>query len=161
MKRLLKFLHTLGAIGLTGALAAYIILLGTAPEPSSLAEYATVRQSIAAIGKWLLLPSLLIVLTSGLLAIAAHTPYLNARWTWLKAVLGLSMFEGTLVGIQGPAEHAATITDKALAGAIDPARVPELLHDEWRTLWFILALALANVAIAIWRPRLRWKGSAD
>ena len=155
MKRFLKFLHTLAAIGLTGALATYIILLGTAPEPSSLAEYAAVRQGIAAVGTWLLLPSLLVVLSSGLLSIAAHRPFLEARWAWVKALLGLAMFEGTLMGIQGPAEHAVSITGKALAGDIDPARVPDLLHDEWRTLWFILALAVANVALAIWRPGLR------
>ena len=140
-----------------GALACYIILLGTAPEPTSLAAYASVRQGIAAIGKWLLLPSLVIVLASGLLSIAAHRPFMSARWTWLKAVLGLSMFEGTLVGIQGPAEHAAIITNKALIGELDPGRVPELLHDEWRTLWFILGLAVVNVVLAIWRPGLRWK----
>ena len=161
MQRLLKFLHTIAAIGLTGALAAYIILLASAPDPLSVGEYATVRHGIERIATWLLLPSLLLVLTSGLLSIAAHPPYMKARWAWVKAALGLSMFEGTLVGIQGPAEHAATITARAAAGEIDPARVPELLHDEWRTLWFILALAIVNVALAIWRPRLRRRGAVD
>ena len=158
MKRVLKLLHTLAAIGLTGALAAYIVLLATAPDPLSLEAYAAVRHGIERIGTWLLLPSLLVVLTSGLLSIAVHRPYMKARWAWLKALLGLSLFEGTLVGIQGPAEHAAAVTAKAVAGEIDAARVPELLHDEWRTLWFILALAVINVVLAIWRPRLRRRG---
>jgi len=161
LKRLLKFLHTMSTIGLTGGVAAYIILLIGAPDPLSLEEYAAVRHGIERIAKWMLLPSLAIVLASGLLAIAAHEPYMRARWAWLKAALGLSMFEGTLSGIQGPAEHGAAVTARALTGALDPARVPELMRDEWGTLWFILTLAAANVALAIWRPRLRRRGGPD
>jgi len=159
VRHLLKFLHTLSTIGITGGVAAYIILLATAPDPLSLEEYAAVRRGIERIAKWMLMPSLVIVLTSGLLAIAAHAPYMRARWAWLKAALGLSMFEGTLSGIQGPAEFGAAITERAMRGEVDPARVPEMLHDEWRTLWFILALSAANVALAIWRPRLRRRGA--
>ncbi len=155
MKRLLKFLHTVATIGLTGGLACYIVLLATAPEPITVDGYAALRAGIAAVCKWLVLPSLVVVLTSGLLAIAAHRPYQGARWAWLKAALGLAMFEGTLGGVQGPAERGAVIAAQAAAGEIDPQAMAGLIGDEWNALWFILGLSIANVAIAIWRPRLK------
>lgn len=154
-KRLLKFLHSMGAIGLTGAVAIYIILLSTAPPPTSLAEYAVLRHGIERVCTLLLLPSLMICLTSGLLAMAVHPPFMNQRWVWVKALLGLSMFEGTLGGVQGPAERAAKVTARAMNGEIDPAVVATLAKDEWGTLWFILVMCVVNVAVAIWRPRLK------
>jgi hypothetical protein len=36
----MKFLHTIGAIGLMGAMICLIVLLGFAPKPASLSEYA-------------------------------------------------------------------------------------------------------------------------
>ena len=78
MKRFLKLMHEIGGIGMTGALAAHLILVLTAPD-TSLAEYAAVRQSILAVSKYLLLPSLLVVLLSGLLAMAVHYPFCQAR----------------------------------------------------------------------------------
>lgn len=155
MKRLTKFLHTLSAIGLSGGIAAYIILLSTAPEPQSLEAYAAVRHGIERIASWMLLPSLVIVICSGLLSLAVHRPFMNARWAWVKAAFGLTMFEGTLRGIQGPAEHGAAVTARALAGEIEVDRVAALMTDEWNTLWFLLCLAAVNVVLAIWRPRLR------
>jgi len=44
--------------------------------------YAAVLQGIASITQWLLIPSLAIVLISGLLAIAANDAYKNAAWAW-------------------------------------------------------------------------------
>jgi len=84
LKRLLKILHEIGAIGVVGSFAACIVLLNKTPTPSLIA-YATMRQGIAAIAQWLLLPSLGIVLISGLLAMAADNVYKNAAWAWIKA----------------------------------------------------------------------------
>jgi hypothetical protein len=161
MKRAMKFLHTAGAIGVTGGLACYLILLGTAPEPLSAAEYAVLRRGIAAVCEWLLLPSLLAVLTSGLLAMAIHRPFLGARWAWTKAVLGLAMFEGTLGSVQAPAERGAALSARAAAGELDAGALAAMIGDEWNALWFILGLAVANVALAIWRPGLRRRGATS
>ncbi|MFO0635353.1 MAG: hypothetical protein U0168_21100 [Nannocystaceae bacterium] len=50
------------------------------------------------------MPSLLVVLVSGLCAIAVHHPFHNAGWAWLKAATTLLVLEGTLVAVQGPAQ---------------------------------------------------------
>src|SRR5690606_36399315 len=129
------------------------------PEPASLEAYAAMREGIAAITRYLLLPSLGLVLVTGLLALGMHTPFHSAGWAWIKAAMGLWIFQGTLKGIRGPAEKAASVSARALGEDIDPQVLQELMRTEWGSLWLILALAVANVAIAIWRPRLgRSKG---
>ena len=153
MRKPLKFLHTLAAIGMIGALAAHIILLTLMPEPSSLAEYAALRQGIGAIARWLLLPSLGVVLVSGLLAMAFSGNYYNAGWAWLKLGLGVITFEGTLLTVQGPAIRAAEASARALDGSLDPAEIESMVRGEWGSLWVILAIAVVNVLLAIWRPR--------
>lgn len=129
-RRILKILHELGAIGLTGALAAYMILLMTAPD-DSLAEYAAVRRGIEAISGWLLVPSLMLTLVSGLLAIAAYSPFQNAWWVWIKAALGFPMFEGTLITIDATAQHAAALSAQAVAGEVDPAPIVVVFVGTW------------------------------
>lgn len=153
LRKILKSLHELGAIGVVGSFGACIVLVWTSPTDSLIA-YAAVRRGIAAIASWLLVPSLALVLISGLLAIAANDTYKNAGWAWLKAVLGVSMFEGTLLTVGASARHAAELSTLAAAGHGDPSELAGVLHTEWGGLWILLALAIANVLIAVWRPRL-------
>ena len=153
MRITLKFLHTLAAIGMIGALSAHIILLTIMPEPTSLAEYVALRQGIGAIAKWLLLPSLGLVLVSGLLAMAFIGNYYNAGWAWLKLGLGVVVFEGTLITVQGPATRAAEASVQLLDGKLDPGAIEAMMRGEWGSLWVILFIALLNVLLAIWRPR--------
>ncbi len=160
MKRLLKALHELGAVGVIGSFAACIVLIGTTPA-RPLIGYAAVRHGIAAITQWLLVPSLALVLISGLLAIAANDAYKNAGWAWLKAILGISLFEGTLSTVAASARHAAELSALAAAGPTDPAQLADVLRTEWGGLWLLLALSLANIVIAVWRPRLRRTASGS
>ena len=153
VRKLLKVLHTLSAVGLAGGLGAYMIALHFAPDISSLTEYAALRTSLAAIAKWLIAPSMLVVLVSGLLAMAVFTPYMNAPWVWVKAVSGILIFEGTLGSIDAPAQRAARAAQRAIDGEIPAADLAALVHDEWLAWYTILALSAANVIIAIWRPR--------
>lgn len=153
-RRTVKLLHTLGAIGLTGGLAAYMVLLATAPQ-DSLDAYADVRHSIRILSKWLIVPSLAVVMVSGLLSISVHPAFVNARWVWVKAALGLPTFEGTLVIIDGTAQRAARLAAQAADGGAGPERIGELMGNEWWGLWWIMVLVVASTAVGVWRPRLR------
>jgi hypothetical protein len=153
LRRLLKFLHEIGAVGVMGSFAACIVLVYTAPR-NSLVGYAAVRQGIAAITQWLLVPSLALVLLSGLLAIAANTAYKDAGWAWVKALLGISVFEGTLLTVGASARQAAELSALAAAGRGDPAQLSQVLHTEWGGLWILFALSVTNIILAVWRPRL-------
>lgn len=154
MRRLLKFLHEIGSAGIIGAIVAHISLLLSARHMSAV-EYAAVRHSIDALSRWLLMPSLAIVLISGFLAMAVHAPFHNAGWAWIKALMGVMMLEGTLGAIQGTARDAAALSARIARGEIDgDGGMKEILRHEWGGLWFILALCAVNVALAVWRPKL-------
>ncbi len=153
--RLLKGLHELGAIGVMGALGACLVLLIAAP-PDSLAGYAAIRRGMDAIARWMLVPSLAIVLISGLLSIAANRAYMDAGWAWIKALLGIAMFEGTLLNIQATGRKVMELSEAAVAsGQPDAAALAPLLRTEWLGLWTMFALSFVNVLLGVWRPRLR------
>jgi hypothetical protein len=154
LRHLLKFLHTIGAIGLMGAMASLLLLLGVLPPSTSLAEYAAMRGAMGQIATWILFPSLGLTLIAGLVAIAYSKAFHNAGWAWAKALSGVLLFESGFVGVIGPMQQEAKRSAAALAGKADPATLAASLTSERNTLWILLAVAAFNVAFGIWRPRL-------
>ena len=154
MRRFLKFLHTIGAIGLMGAMACFLVLFSMMPAPTALAEYALMRGAMGAVATWIFLPSLALTLVAGLLAIGVNRAYHNAGWAWVKLATGILIFEGGFVGVQGPMQEEAERSAAALAGQIDPATLATSLPAERNTLWVLLAVATANVILGVWRPKL-------
>jgi hypothetical protein len=145
-----KALHEIGSIGFGGALLACLVINGMA-DRSVAAEFAAARQVFAAIARYVLIPSMAVVVLSGLFALAATRGYMSAGWAWLKALLGLSLFEATLLVVGSSSRH------EELAAAIaagDAAVVDALLRAERWTLLLLLALGVVNVLLAVFRPRL-------
>lgn len=153
MRKALKFLHTFASCGLIGALLGYMIVLITAPQDIA-RSYAEARQTISALCNYLLLPSLAIALVSGLLSMAVHRPFQEQRWAWVKALLGLGMFESTLGIIQSKANYAATVSAKIVTGEATPDTLTTAIANEWYALGAIMALSIANIVLGVWRPRL-------
>ncbi len=158
MRRLLKFLHTIGAVGLLGAVACLLVLLAIMPEPAKLAEYASMQNAMSAIAKWIFMPSLVITLIAGLLAIAATRAFHDAGWVWAKAATGVLLFESGLTTIQGPIQREAERSAMALTSHLDAEALGASLTAERNTLWIFIALAVANIALGVWRPRLAARG---
>ena len=154
MRRLLKFLHTIGAIGLMGSMACLVVMLNALPAPSALDTYAAMRGAMGAVATWIFFPSLGMTLIAGLLAIALQRGFHDARWAWLKAATGILVFEAGFVGVLGPMQGEAERSALALAGKVDPATLAATLGPERNTLWLLLAVATVNVVLGIWRPRL-------
>ncbi len=150
MRLLMKFMHTMGAIGFMGAMACLLVLFSFIPAPTSLPEYALMRAAMGGIATWIFLPSLALTLIAGLLAIAVNRPYHNAGWAWAK----LLVFEWGLAAVQGPMQQEAELSARALAHEVDPAMLAASLSAEWKSIWVILAVAAVNVILGIWRPRL-------
>jgi hypothetical protein len=153
VRALLKFLHTIGAIGLIGSMGCLIVLLGAAPPPDSLAGYASARGAMGDIATWIFLPSLGVTLVAGLLAIAYTRAFQNAGWALAKAVSGVLVFESGFIGVLGPMQEEAKRSAAALAGLADPATLATSLGAERNTLWVLLAVSIANVVLGVWRPR--------
>jgi hypothetical protein len=152
MRKVLKFLHTLASCGLIGALCGNIVVLIFTPQATA-QSYADMRQTIHALSAYMLLPSLWIALLTGLLAMMVHKPFLDLRWVWIKAFLGLTLFEGTLAIVQSKAKAALEEAERIAAGAGDPASLASIIANEWMSLYAILALSTAQIALGIWRPR--------
>jgi len=154
MRRFLKFLHTIGAIGLMGAMACLIVLLGFVPKPTLLPEYAMMTAAIGGIVTWIFFPSLALTLIAGLLAIAANRAYHSAGWAWAKLATGILIFEWGFTAILGPLQEEAELSARVLAGGLDPATLAASIGSERNSLWVLLAVAAANVVLGVWRPRL-------
>ena len=150
----MKFFHTLAACGLIGALLGYMVLLAVGPQDTPPA-YANLRQSIKALCSYILLPSLAVALFTGLLSMAFHQPFQQRRWVWVKALLGLSMFEATLGVIGAKADHAAKVSIKIVEGEVPADALAKALTYEWYSLAMIMALSLASMILGVWRPALK------
>ena len=158
MRRLLKFLHTMGAIGFMGSMGALLVLMSLTPPPSSLATYALLRGAMAAIVRWLFLPSLVLTMIPGLLAIAVTRAFHDAGWAWLKAATGILIFAGGL-HVLAPLQDEAKRSAGALVGQADAAALEGVSQGEPATLWLLLVVSTANVVLGVWRPRLNLTGA--
>jgi hypothetical protein len=158
MRRFVKFAHTMGAIGLIGAMACLLVLLGFLPPPTSLSEYAVMRGAMGGIASWIFLPSLGLTLVAGLLAMAVNRAFHNAGWAWVKLASGVLVFEWGFAAVQGPMQEEAELSARALAHEVDLSTLGTSLGAEWKSLWIMLALAILNVVLGIWRPRLKRLG---
>lgn len=138
---------------MVGALLAYATVLITAPQDTAQA-YADMRHTVSALCSYLLLPSMALALISGLLSMAVHQPFMEQRWVWLKAILGLSVFEATLGVVGSKAGTAAAVSAKIAAGAPAADELARAIAHEWMALGVILTLMLVNIILGIWRPRL-------
>jgi hypothetical protein len=153
VQRLLKFLHTMGAIGFMGSLACLLVLEYLAPPPSFLAGYALIRGAMGMITNWVLFPSFVLTLVPGLLAFVVTPAFQNAGWAWIKALSGILIFAGGL-HVLAPIQDEARLSAEALAGRLDPARLEGLSHGTAATIWVLLVVATANVVLGVWRNRL-------
>lgn len=145
----LKVMHEVGSIGFGGALLACLLIHQMA-DRASVAEFLAARQVFAAIAQHVLIPSMGVVVVSGLVAMAATQAYANAGWVWIKALLGLSVFEATLLVVGSSARQAE------LAAAVQTANtdvIDALLRSERITLWLLVVICVVNVVLAVWRPR--------
>ncbi|MDZ7628253.1 MAG: DUF2269 family protein [Parvularculaceae bacterium] len=152
MRKSLKILHSIAACGLIGGLACYMLMLSVAPQETP-ADYADLRQTIKAISDYLLLPSLALALVTGLLSMAAHYPFQEKGWAWIKAASGILMFKGVLTIVSAKAGHAAEMSRQIAEGTAPPDALAELVNLEWGTLWAVMAISVANVVLGVWRPR--------
>ena len=153
LRRLLKFLHTLGAAGLTGAIAALAVVMIMAPASVGAVGYVPIMVAMAKTAAWIIGPSMVLTVVSGLLAMAVTPAFYDAGWVWLKAATGLLVLEGGL-HVLGPLQEEAKRGVGALAGGSDPASVARLFTAESGTLWVLLGVSVANIALGVWRPRM-------
>ena len=154
MRRLLKFLHTIGAIGLMGAMACLLVLLGFASLQQPLPAYALLTAAMSRIATWIYLPSMAITLMAGLASIGVNRVFHNAGWAWAELATGVLMFEWSFAGVVQPLQSEAERTAAAVLGTVDPATLAAAVAPTRNSIWVLLGVAAANVVLGVWRPRL-------
>jgi hypothetical protein len=145
-----KTIHDVASIAFGGALTVCLVINLTTPVAVP-EQFLAARQIFNAIAQYILVPSMAVVVVSGLIALAATRAYRDAGWAWLKAVLGVSVFAATLL-VVGAAGQQAQLA--AAATAADLATLQGLLRSERITLWLLIALCVVNVVLAVFRPKL-------
>ena len=75
---------------------------------------------------------------------------------WFKALLGITMFEGTMAAVSN-AQRGAELAKKVAAGEADMSVMADIIRAERMGAYTILTLCIINVVLAVWRPRLKWK----
>ncbi len=145
-RRLLKFAHTLGAAGFMGGAVALIAMAIGVRAPVGAAGELLLLSAMAKVAAWIIGPSMILVVVSGLLAMAVNPAFHDVGWVWLKAATGILVLEGGL-HVLGPLGEAAK-------RGPDPSSAMRLFTAEIGTLWVLLAVSAANIALGVWRPRL-------
>lgn len=157
LRRFLKLAHTLGAFGMAGGIAAFMLLANSSPEPAATPEFLAIREGLYTISRTLVLPSMALIFLSGVLAMAVHFPFQNALWAWLKLGAGFLIFESMLATLDAPARRAVEFTTRAIEGEMSQAQLAASIESPWGAWWVILVLAGLNVVLAIWKPRFLGK----
>jgi hypothetical protein len=101
-----------------------------------------------------MVPAMVIMMLSGLIALAATRGYRDAGWAWLKAIFGINVFAATLL-LAGSAGNLGEIA--AAVSVADLVSLQRQLRSERITLWLLIVLVVLNVVLAVWRPKLTFK----
>ncbi len=149
LRRLMKFCHTVGAAGFMGGLAA-LVVMGMAAQADGAAGAAGAVGGMARVAAWVIAPSMILTVVSGMLAMAVNPAFYDVAWVWVKLATGILVLEGSL-HVLGPLQEEAK---RMGAGAAGGEGVATLLAAEGATLWVLLGVSAANVALAVWRPRM-------
>jgi uncharacterized membrane protein len=152
----LKLLHTIATAGIMGGGAAIVILAmlaaaATGPDGAPTAGFSVLANGMAKIALWVIAPSMLVVIVTGLLAMLITPVFQDAGWVWAKAAMGILVFQAGL-HVLGP------LQSHALGGAAEPApaagaATAAMLSATANTMWVLLAVSVANIVLAIWRPK--------
>jgi hypothetical protein len=141
-----------------GAVATLVVLINFASAPAAPSTQDLMRGAMGAIADWVFLPSLTLTLVAGLLAIAANRAFHNAGWAWMKAATGILIFAGGLHAV-APIQEEARRSAAADSVRTERAAISDSRVGEQGTLWVLLAVTTANVALGVWRPRLGRRGA--
>ncbi|MGH6622469.1 MAG: DUF2269 family protein [Burkholderiaceae bacterium] len=153
MRNALRWLHLLAGGTFMGAVAAALLIAARADTMSPTA-FASSRELINFVGSYLALPSLTVLIVSGMLLVAAHPIWMEARWVWAKAFLGALVSALFLFLVQPAFRRAAALASGALGSAPSFDDLQSAIQTGATYGAAVLVIALVASTIAVWKPRL-------
>ena len=156
MRKLLKFGHSMTAITFLGSVVVLWVFHHYLPAPEeALGIYVAERQVMERIASLVLMPSLMLSLLFGIASLTMVKSFHGAPWAWGKLFTTVLMLEGSLMGIQSPIKKEAALAVSALSDKSVIAGLALNAEAEQLSLLLIGFVAIANVALGVWRPRFR------
>lgn len=152
-RNLAKLLHYAGLVGLAGGILVSLVL-GVTVDATSPSGAATVHAAIAHVGGAVVVPSLVIVLLTGMLLVVSRPQFISARWVWVKAALGIATGAVVLLMLQPAVNAAATVAIGGAEGGRAMVPLSEVVQGEHFAAYLALVLVALAAVVAIWRPRL-------
>lgn len=157
MKPLLKFLHLVAAIGFAGGLAVSMLLAATVDESTG-TSFAAGRRAISTVASTVTLPSLVLLVVTGMLLMIRQPVYFESRWVRAKAVIGALAAGTMLLAVQPAVTRMDGLAQMAVQGQPVLGPASSALRFELIGGAACLVLCLLAVALAVWRPSLGWRG---
>ena len=159
-RKILKFGHTVTGMAFLGAIVVLWVFHEYLAAPGdSLAVYTAQRQVMERIASLVLMPSLMLSLLFGIASLTMVKSFHGAPWAWGKLFTTVLMLEGSLMGIQSPIKKEAALAVSALSDESVIAGLALQAEAEQLSLILIGFVAIANVALGVWRPRFRSKAN--
>jgi uncharacterized membrane protein YidH (DUF202 family) len=115
---------------------------------------ATLHAAIALVCAGVIVPSLILVLLSGMLLVVARPFLIGARWVWLKAALGVLVAAVVFARLQPAITAATSMSEAGAPVSVATGPIDTLVATEFGAAAWTLALVVVAMIVAIWRPRL-------
>ena len=155
-RKILKFGHTLTGMAFLGAIVVLWVFHEHLAAPTdSLDIYSAQRQVMERIATLVMMPSLMLSLLFGIASMTMVQSFHGAPWAWGKLFTTVLMLEGSLLGIQSPVKKEAALAVSALSDESLIAGLALQAEAEQLSLILIGLVAIANVALGVWRPRFQ------
>jgi hypothetical protein len=150
--RLVKLLHYLGLVGIAGGIVVSLLLVDTI-DATSPSGAASMRTAIGLIASAVVVPSLVVLLLTGMLLVVARPHLIGARWVWAKAALGLTLGGVVLLALQPAVLAAAAMARDGALGERAIGSLQDVVAREHTAAIAALAIIVISMIVAIWRPR--------
>jgi hypothetical protein len=151
-KNVIKLLHYASLVGLAGGILVSLVLADTIDATSPSAT-ATMHAAIALICGALIVPSMIVMLLTGMLLVVARPHLIGARWVWAKAAIGVVTGAVILLALQPAVKAAASMAATGALGDAPPGPLAAVVASEHAAAWWILGLVVIAMVLAVWRPR--------
>ena len=151
-KNVIKLLHYASLVGLAGGIVISLVLADTVDATSPSAA-AGMHAAIALVCGAVVVPSMIVMLLTGMLLVVARPHLIGARWVWAKAVLGVVTGGVILLALQPAVNAVASMAATGALGDAPPGPLASVVASEHAAAWWTLGLVLVAMVIAVWRPR--------
>lgn len=159
-RHIIKIIHLLSLAGFVGGLGATLLLADFSDNaPPSL--LAALRMAVASLGESLVVPSLVLLVLSGMLLVVARPQLVRARWLWAKVVLTLAVAIIAVGVVQPAITRAAVLAAEGALGTPALGEMTRAFAEERIGGLVVLALSALAVMLAVWRPRLGQSAQAQ